>query len=343
MDVSTGASAVRDTIAMPVEDASHVSAARRRAGDLARALDFDEDAAGRVALAVTEAATNILKHGGRGEILLGVTQTAGLRFVDVLALDRGPGMANVDRCFEDGFSTAGSAGTGLGAVRRLASAIDVYSRPGGTALLMRIGPGTPGRVSGGMTAIGGLSVAVGGEDQCGDAWDHESRAGVLTVLVVDGLGHGAGASEAARECVRAFRLHPGTPPAARVGKLHEALRGTRGAALAVTEIDPGRRVVRFAGLGNITASVYGEGPVRHLVSHHGIAGHNAGKIAEYTYPWPGRGVLIMHSDGLATLRHLDPYPGLLERDTGLIAGVLYRDFSRRRDDATVVVARASAP
>jgi anti-sigma regulatory factor (Ser/Thr protein kinase) len=343
MDVNAGASEVRDTTSLVVEDTSHVSAARRSAGDLARALDFDEEAAGRVALVVTEAATNILKHAGRGEILLNASEAGGLRFVDVLALDRGPGMANVDRCFEDGYSTAGSAGTGLGAVRRLAGAIDVYSRPGGTALLLRIGAGSPARAAGPVSRIGGVSVALGGEAQCGDAWDHETRAGVLTVLVVDGLGHGASAAEAARECVRAFREHAGTAPAARVARLHEALRGTRGVALGVTEVDAGRRVVRFAGLGNITASVFGEGPVRHLVSHHGIAGHNAGKIGDYTYPWPDRGVLVMHSDGLATLRRIDPYPGLLERDPSLVAGVLYRDFSRRRDDATVVVARGSAP
>jgi hypothetical protein len=163
------------------------------------------------------------------------------------------------------------------------------------------------------------------------------------VLVVDGLGHGTGAAEAARACVLAFRRHAGAPPAARVASLHAALRATRGAALAVAEIDTARGVVRFAGLGNIGASVHGDGPVRHLVSHHGTAGHNAQRIAEYTYPWPSRGVLIMHSDGVASLRDLDPYPGLLHRDPGLVAGVLYRDFARRRDDATVVVARGLAP
>ena len=121
--------------------------------------------------------------------------------------------------------------------------------------------------------------------------------------------------------------------------LHEALRATRGAALAVAEIDTDRHVVRFAGLGNIAASVHDGGPVRHLVSTHGTAGHAAHKIAEYTYPWPAGSVLIMHSDGVASLRDLDPYPGLLHRDPSLVAGVLYRDFARGRDDATVVVAR----
>jgi anti-sigma regulatory factor (Ser/Thr protein kinase) len=341
MDVS--APPVRDTTTVPVEDASQVATARRVASELARALHFDEPTTGRVALAVTEAATNLLKHAGRGEILLGTARAGGHAVVEILALDRGPGMVNVERCFEDGYSTAGSAGTGLGALRRLADSFDVYSRPGGTALLVRVGPPRVARPPAPVaTAVAGLSVPVTGEDQCGDAWDQEPQAGGLAVLVVDGLGHGGGAAEAARECVRAFRRHAGAPPATRVAALHQALRATRGAAVAVAEIDVGLRVVRFAGLGNIFASVYGEPAVRHLVSHHGTAGHTAHRIAEYTYPWPPGGVLIMHSDGVASLRDFGPYPGLMQRDPGLIAGVLYRDFSRRRDDATVVVARGLA-
>jgi anti-sigma regulatory factor (Ser/Thr protein kinase) len=341
MVVSTRA--VRTTRAVAVEDPSQVGVARRVASGMAWALGFDEATVGRVAVAVTEAATNVLKHAPGGQMLLATAAAGACDVVEILALDRGPGMANVDRCFEDGFSTAGSAGTGLGAIRRLASTLDVYSRPGGTALLIRIGPTGARSRTPVATTVGGLSVALGGEQHCGDAWEHERRAGGGTVLVVDGLGHGAGAAEAAHACVLAFRRHAGTSPAARVESLHQALRATRGAALAVAEIDSARRVVRFAGLGNIAASVHGNGPARHLVSHYGTAGHAAHKIVEYTYPWPAGGVLIMHSDGLATLRNLDPYPGLLHRDPGLVAGVLYRDFGRRRDDATVVVVRDPAP
>jgi anti-sigma regulatory factor (Ser/Thr protein kinase) len=335
MDVSTRV--VRDARTVTVEDTSQVAAARRTATELARALGFDEVTVGRAALAATEAATNLLKHARRGAMLLTPSATGGVDVVEILSLDRGPGMANVDRCFEDGYSTTGSPGTGLGALRRLATTLDVYSRPSGTALLIRVGPARAPAPA--ATAVGGLSVALGGELHCGDAWDHEPQAGGRAVLVVDGLGHGAGAAEAARTCVLAFRRHAGAPPAARVRSLHEALRATRGAALAVAEIDTDRRVVRFAGLGNIAASVHDGGPVRHLVSTHGTAGHAAHKIAEYTYPWPAGGVLIMHSDGVASLRDLDPYPGLLHRDPSLVAGVLYRDFARGRDDATVVVAR----
>jgi anti-sigma regulatory factor (Ser/Thr protein kinase) len=331
----------RETAAVCVEDASQVPAARRLAAELARGLDFDESAAGRVALVATELATNLVKHARQGEMLLSAIDRDGRLAVEILALDRGPGMPSVDRCLEDGYSTAGSPGTGLGAVRRLAGLLEVYSRPDGTALLARVGPSAaPARAE--ALAVSGISVACRGEERSGDAWDQERDAGRHTLLVVDGLGHGTDAAAAADACVAAFRQRARLAPGARVEALHAALRATRGAALAVVEIDPGRRLVRFAGLGNITASIYGEGPVRHLVSHHGTAGHVARKIGEYSYPWPPRGMLVVHSDGVATVRDLDRYPGLRQRDPGLVAGVLYRDLARRRDDATVLVAREVA-
>ena len=79
--------------------------------------------------------------------------------------------------------------------------------------------------------------------------------------------------------------------------------------------------------------------VRHLVSHNGIVGQEARKIGVFTYPWNRESLLLMHSDGLTERWDLKAYPALIRRDPGLIAGVLYRDFSRARDDATVLVAR----
>jgi hypothetical protein len=76
-----------------------------------------------------------------------------------------------------------------------------------------------------------------------------------------------------------------------------------------------------------------------MVSHSGIVGHEARKIQEFVYPWSQDTVLVMHSDGLATHWNLDQYPGLASRRPSLIAGVLYRDFTRGRDDVTVVVAK----
>jgi len=164
----------------------------------------------------------------------------------------------------------------------------------------------------------------------------------LLLLVADGLGHGPGAAEAAGTTVRTFRDHPGLAPQEGLQVIHDALRSTRGAAVAIAEIDSGRRLVRFCGVGNVAGAVLSEGGSRNMVSHHGTVGLGVRKVQEFTYPWPDRALLVMHSDGLGSRWSLDPYPGLRQKHPGLVAGVLYRDFGRGRDDATVVVVREAA-
>jgi anti-sigma regulatory factor (Ser/Thr protein kinase) len=322
-----------------VEDASQVAQARRMGAALASTARLDEERAGRVALIVTESGTNLLRHAGGGKILLQTVDSQGAAAVDVLALDRGPGMANVARCMEDGYSTVGGAGTGLGAMRRMATLFDVYSRPGhGTAILSRVGEASARA----RILVDGVSVAVAGEEQCGDAWDEERRADGVAILVVDGLGHGAGAADAAAAAVAAFRRARFEPPARRLQAVHDAMRPTRGGAAGIADIDLGARTVRFAGVGNVGAMVVDNETPRFLMSHNGTLGHTVRKIAEVCMPWPARGLLLMYTDGLGTPRELSAYPGLLERHPSLVAGVLWRDLARGRDDVTVVVAKEAA-
>jgi anti-sigma regulatory factor (Ser/Thr protein kinase) len=201
------------THAVAVEEPSQVAQARRMGAAIAGDVRLDEDRAGRLALVVTESGTNLLRHAGGGQILLRPVAASGGAGVEVLALDRGPGMANVARCMEDGYSTVGGAGTGLGAMRRLSTVFDVYSRPGhGTALLSRVGE-APARA---RILVDGVCVAAPREAVCGDAWDEEPRADGVSILVVDGLGHGACAAEAAAAAVAAFRRAKFEPPVRRL-------------------------------------------------------------------------------------------------------------------------------
>ena len=327
------------TRAVAVEEPSQVAQARRMGAAIAADVRLDAERAGRLALVVTESGTNLLRHAGGGQILLQPGNGHGVAAVEMLALDRGPGMTNVDRCLEDGYSTAGGAGTGLGAMRRLSTVFDVYSRPGhGTAILSRVGEAAARP----RVTVNGVCIPARGEDRCGDAWDEEPRADGVTILVVDGLGHGPGAADAAAAAVAAFRGARFEPPARRLELMHAAMRATRGGAAGVADIDLAARCVRFAGVGNIGAVVVGDGPPRFLMSHNGTLGHAVRKIAEVTVAWPAHGMLVMYSDGLGTPRELTAYPGLTERHPSLVAGVLWRDLARGRDDVTVIVAKAAA-
>lgn len=330
-------------VLIPIDDRSQVGEARRAAVHMAEALAFQETQAGKVALAVTEAATNIVKHAGNGKILLApLVRGAGVG-IEILALDRGPGIANLSASLRDGYSTAGSMGAGLGALSRLSPAFDVYSQPGhGTALRLEIWGAAVTPAAHHDLEQGAVCLPMKGEEVAGDGWLLVPAGDYRTVLVVDGLGHGPNAARAARAATEAVAAHPAASPAALMQICHGALAATRGAAGAVARVAAAERQGTFAGIGNISCRVEWTGERRQLVSHSGTLGHVMRRVQEFDFSFPAGALLILHSDGLATHWASTDYPGLASKHAGLIAGVLYRDHDRGRDDVTVVVLKNMA-
>ncbi len=321
--------------------------ARRIARGLAARIGLDENLAEQVAIVVTEASTNLLKHAGGGELLLRTTGdvSAAKPCLEMLALDKGAGMGNLEQCMRDGFSTGGSAGQGLGAIVRLSTEADFYSEAGrGAAVMARWSDPAPPREppqEHSLLQIGVVNVCKPGQDVCGDSWGATQKNEFTTILVADGLGHGINAKTASAEAVRMLHLHPDANPGALVEFAHQALRSSRGAAVAVARIDRSRNEVVFSGIGNISGHIYGaDRAAQRMVSGYGTAGFQAHRVKEFRYAWPESGILVMFSDGLGSQAGLETHTGLARRDPSLIAGVLYRDFSRHNDDATVLVAKA---
>jgi anti-sigma regulatory factor (Ser/Thr protein kinase) len=320
-----------------VHDQSQVAEARRTATDVAESLGLNETAAGRAALAATEIATNLIKHGGGGSILFLANGA-----LTLVGIDKGRGMANVTEALRDGYSTAGSPGTGLGAVSRLADAFDVYSIAGaGTAVLCRIGEEASAPAAGPRMSVGGLSIPKSGESVCGDGWTSASAGELMTITVADGLGHGPLAATAAVAAVRALREHADRDLEAILRETHAVLRPTRGAAVGLARIHPSQNRLEFAGVGNIAGGIVSDGETRRVVSMPGIAGHEMRKVNVFSYPWTATSVLLLHSDGVSGSWNASSYPGLMQHDPSLIAAVIYRDHCRGTDDATVVVAKVS--
>jgi anti-sigma regulatory factor (Ser/Thr protein kinase) len=324
-------------VLIKVDDRTQVGEARRAAARITEALAFDPAQAGKVALAVTEAATNIIKHAGSGKILLLPLARAGVAGLEILALDRGPGIANIGASLRDGYSTAGSMGTGLGALARASESFDMYSQPGrGTALRLEVwasaATAPPDAVE-----WGAVCLPKSGEVVAGDAWAMEGSGDYRTVLVADGLGHGPDAARAARAAIDAFAGDPSAHPRMLMQISHAALAGTRGAAGGVARVIPAEGRGTFAGVGNIACRVETAGERRHLISHSGTLGHVMRRVQEFEFAFPPGALLILHSDGLATHWAIADYPGLMAKHAGLIAAVLYRDHDRGRDDVTVVV------
>lgn len=321
-----------------VTEASQVAEARRRVSAYAREHGIAEARVGQVAIVVTELATNLLKHAGSGQILATYRNDDEGKGLELLALDSGNGMTNVSRCMDDGYSTAGSPGNGLGAVARLADDIRIYSRQGlGSAIMVRFFQHTaPTPI---RTLIGAAVAPYPGELVCGDNWAFKEASLGRTLLVADGAGHGVEAARAADMAVQIFRQHADAPCDEIVERIHRALMPTRGAAIAVARIDEAAHTVRYVGVGNICGTLITGDTVRRMVSHNGTAGHTAPRIREFTYDFAGNPLVIMHSDGLTSRWELSSFPGLVTQHPSLIAGVLLRDHRRARDDASVVAIR----
>jgi anti-sigma regulatory factor (Ser/Thr protein kinase) len=320
-----------------IEQATDVAEARRLAVAKASRLGFDEEEAGKLGLVVTEIGRNLVKHTQGGHLYLRTLAAEGAAGIEVLALDKGPGMEDLRRSFQDGYSTTGTPGTGLGAVARLSNVCDVYSRPGqGTVLMAQVWKNGMGRPA--LFRSGGVACAIPGEVVCGDGWLIQERPVGLRLVLADGLGHGEHAAAATRAALLAALNRPADAPGLLLDAMHQALRPTRGAAVAVADLDSSARTVRFAGIGNISAMVVpSSGSWLRMVSHNGTIGHEMRKVVEFSYPWQPDSLLIMHSDGLGTNWGFEPYPGLALRHPSVVAGVLFRDHRRGRDDATVVV------
>jgi anti-sigma regulatory factor (Ser/Thr protein kinase) len=324
---------------MPIEEISQVGDCRRAAQHLAQTYDFDETLVGRVGIVATELTNNLVKHAGRGELLLqAITDGHGVS-VEMIAIDRGPGML-VEKCMRDGYSTTGTAGTGLGAISRLSTLFDLYSAEGqGTVAVSRIAAAAKGSEQQKAPAaeFGAISIAVLGEIECGDIWRIATGDNTTAILVADGLGHGPLAATAACAAASAFEKQPFDSPSESMQRLHHALSGGRGAAAACAVIDSTNSRLTYSGVGNISGSVISAEKSRGMVSHNGILGVQLLRKQQFEYPCTPSDRVIMHSDGMSARWSLKSYPGLFSRHAAVIAGVLYRDHARSRDDVTVVV------
>lgn len=320
-----------------VTDPSSVGQVRRVALAAANFVGFDETRAGELALLATEVSRNSLVHGGGGEVVVTGLKGGGKVLGRLLALDRGPGIADVAQAMTDGFSTGGTPGSGMGAMKRIASRLEIFTGRTGTIVLVEVGRDPN---AGGLD-VAGMAVPYPGELVCGDRWAcHRTDERVLTVIA-DGLGHGLAAAEAAQEAIATFHGEIERRPDEILSYMHDALKKTRGAVAGIAEIRPKEGKLIFAGVGNISGVLYSPTKSQSLVSHNGTLGSIVARIQSFQLEWHPDSVLILHSDGLQSRWDLANYAGLLSRHPAIIGGTLLRDFRRQRDDASVVVVKAA--
>ena len=328
--------------AIPLSDSSSPAEARRVGARMASTLGLNETKSGEAAVIIVEAARNAMIYGGGGQLLLSGIKSKYETRMDILALDKGPGIADLTRALHDGYSSGGTPGTGLGAIQRMADIFDIYTNTKGTVLFARVEQSESIPAPKLPVEIAGLKIPFRGESACGDNMAWEITGDRCVIMMADGLGHGLEAADAGDEAVRVFKAYSTESPSSIISRLHDALKKTRGAAAAVAEIRPLAGTLTYAGVGNISGSIQSNTMGRNLVSYNGTLGHIMSRIQEFKVEWPRDGILVMHSDGLQTRWDLARYPGLMARRPALIAGVLMRDFRRENDDSSVLIMKGAS-
>ncbi|MFF3907978.1 SpoIIE family protein phosphatase [Streptomyces sp. NPDC001848] len=351
---------------VPVHDSTRVRDVAVAAREACDHAGFDDGRSAAAVLVATELATNLLKHAGGGRILIDTVDAdltpeaaAGETALQIVAIDHGPGIPDLAAALGDGFSTTASLGAGLGTCGRIADDFDLHSAPGrGTVALARIRASSGRRRYGHARQVharhdhapvwaGGVNIPLTGL-QSGDAWACVRFGERITMLLADGLGHGPAAAQASDAAVRQLRESAHLPPAELLGVLHTVLRSTRGAAVAVAQLDLAQGSLEFSGIGNIGARFRSDGGWQHLLSHPGIVGaHRPAHIPRRRLPWSPDCLLVLHSDGLPSRWSLRDDVPTAELDPGVTAAVIVRDASSAarpvRDDTTVTVLSPTPP
>jgi anti-sigma regulatory factor (Ser/Thr protein kinase) len=331
-----------DGLWLSIDDAGSVGTARRAATGIAAGVGLPEERTADLAIVVTELASNLHRHAVEGTLLVRAVRRADRPGVQIVAVDKGPGIRDLSQSTRDGHSTYGSLGIGLGAVRRLASEFDAYSVVAlGTVMVAAVFPDRHPPPVDVHADFGGVSRPMAGQTVCGDGYAVRSVGDRVELLVCDGLGHGPLAAFAAQAALAAFHDAPDRGPQVVLEHLHRSLRHTRGAVATIVSLDRAAAAVRFAGLGNVFGAVVFGSQRQIMAAQPGIVGDGNPRLRTVDLPMPDEAVIVLHSDGVRDRWNLDRYPGLAARAPLVIAATLLRDFGVRRDDAAVLVAKVT--
>ncbi|MEU8682314.1 SpoIIE family protein phosphatase [Streptomyces sp. NPDC048611] len=291
----------------------------------------------QAAVIASELASNLAHHATGGSLFIQPLPLGG--GMEIVAADHGPGIGELQRCFTDGYTTGSTLGAGLGAVKRIATDLTIRTQTG-TGTLVRARLSDPDAAPAAGQEVGAVCLPAEREETSGDAYAVVDRGAVRTAVVVDGLGHGPEAAEAAQVALRSFHRAPDLPLPELLTALHRALRRTRGAAVGLLRLHPGR--AEYTGIGNVRVLTLTALDVGHRLSGQpGIAGLNMTVPQVRSFPVPPGATAVLHSDGIDQRWAQAPSPFVRRLPPHLLAASLAHSHRLTRDDATVLAARPS--
>jgi anti-sigma regulatory factor (Ser/Thr protein kinase) len=330
-------------ISFSVDDRSYLSVLKREVHRLSIQCGLTDKRVAEIDIVVAEIGSNIIKHAGGGEVLVMLTDVPHPA-IEIIAIDNGPGIADLARMMQDGISTTKTLGQGLGAIKRLTDFLQIYSvKSWGTVVLSRfflkpVEQYAPKPVP----EIRTLMVPKPGEKVCGDGhYIRPDRTGIR-IFLGDGLGHGIEANKAVTAAIDSFRycMLPDLNEVLR--QIHEDVKRTRGLVGTAAVYSNKTRNWKICGVGNIHARMLTASASKTYLSYNGIIGHNLPRTIneqeiEHT---PGKDqILILCSDGIKTRWEMTKYPAIFRYDMSVLAAAIYKDNARKTDDMSVVIVK----
>ncbi|EHQ24393.1 SpoIIE family protein phosphatase [Mucilaginibacter paludis] len=292
-------------------------------------------------LIVAEMTSNLFKYANGGEILMGIFTNGGSPYVELISIDRGPGISNIAKMMQDGVSTTNTMGNGLGSIKRLSDVFEIYSIPDwGTIILSRVYNDSKSVKNTLKADVRSIILSKPGETCSGDGFIYKINNDYLKIMLADGLGHGPEANKAVNEAAEAFRVFPEYSPTETIRFIHSAIRKTRGAVAAIVCYDFNQKKWTMTGIGNIATKLVGVGALRNHMSYNGIVGHNIpNTMNDQVITSEQFNQVILCSDGIKTRWDLSRFPLISKYDLSILAAAIYKDQARKTDDMSIIVTK----
>lgn len=328
-------------VSYSLEDRSYLSVLKRDVHRLALQTGLGEKRIGEIDIVVAELGSNILKHGGGGEVLVMLTEQP-VPAIEIIGIDNGLGISDLGRMMQDGISTTKTLGQGLGAMKRLSDFLQVYSvKSWGTIILSRfyLKP-APVLSPKPVAEIRTILVPKPGEKVCGDGFYIGIDRTGIRVLLGDGLGHGQEAYKAIQEAISSFRFCMLKELPEVIRQIHQDAKKTRGLVGTLATFNFKEKKWRLCGVGNIHTRTWNAMQAKTYLPYNGIIGHNLPRTINEQVGDEGTDqLLLLCSDGIRTRWDMSKYPGIFRYDMSILASAIYKDHARKTDDMSVVIVK----
>lgn len=333
---------------VPIQEEQQLVKVRHEIEELANEIGFSEKEIGEISIVVTELAENLIKHKAiKGKLIYSPITSEKRKGIEIMSVDEGPGIANIEAVLEDGFSTAGSLGIGLGAVKRLMNEFTINSNSqkdsvGGLGTRIVTRKFLPvarelEKMDKTFTRYSVFSKCKADEKYNGDSYFLYHFEDKTIIAVIDGLGSGRMAFEASLKARQFIADNYHAPLEEIIQGIHQSLRLTRGVAISIALINDTANTLEYVGIGNVLGRVYNSPKPINLVNYNGTLGIALQRFKVFSYPWQVGNILILTTDGISTKYNFDKDPSLLKQHPIIIANAIFRDFSKTHDDATILV------